>query len=72
MSVSVGACAVMPGGKELGLVGCYCETMLCCCGKDNKNQRKNIVRSLFRCGGWRNMLCLKFPQIIFYAFVVFI
>ena len=28
MSVSVGACAVMSGSKELGLVGCYCETML--------------------------------------------
>lgn len=71
MSVSVGACAVMPGGKELGLVDCYWVARLSC-GKDNKNQRKNIVRSLFRCSGWRNMLCLKFPQIIFYAFVVFI
>lgn len=71
MSVSVGACAVMPGGKELGLVDCYWVARLSC-GKDNKKSEKKVVRSPFWCSGWRNMLCLKFPQIIFYAVIVFL
>ncbi len=47
MSVSVGACAVMPGGKELGLVDCYWVARLSC-GKDNKkSEKKSCPQSLF-------------------------